>query len=257
MKNIMLKSAVILALGVAPGVSFAQTEMPKKNLSQQSEGQMQKPAESSSGEQGAATTGQQTEGQAGAAPLKEGQQPDRQTQGSADEGTNSQRLKTDQQTEDSTGTRQLKRDDQQSEDRAETPEEQDSGQQGVTRQKTTDPTDTQDGGTAGTREETPDNKAVEMESEPSTETTGSVNVTTEQQTEIKQVITETKVEPVRDVDFDVNVGVKIPQTVELQPLPPRIIKVVPRYEDYRYFLLADGRIVIVDPDTLEIVLVIA
>jgi hypothetical protein len=43
----------------------------------------------------------------------------------------------------------------------------------------------------------------------------------------------------------------------LQRLPPRIIKLVPRYEGYRYFVLADGRIVIVDPDALEIVVIIA
>ncbi|WP_417020922.1 DUF1236 domain-containing protein [Candidatus Phyllobacterium onerii] len=93
-------------------------------------------------------------------------------------------------------------------------------------------------------------------SQTSNETTGSVNVTAEQKTKIKQVITETKAEPVRDVNFEVNVGVAVPRTVELQPLP-RIVKLVPRYEGYRYFLLVDGRIVIVDPDSLEIVLVIA
>ena len=50
------------------------------------------------------------------------------------------------------------------------------------------------------------------------------------------------------MNFEMNVGTRIPQTVELHPLPPRIVKIVPRYEGYRYFLLADGRIIIVDPD---------
>jgi len=257
MKNILLKSAIILALGVAPGVSFAQTEMPKKKLNQ-TEGQMQKPAEQGSGKQGATSTmGQQTEGQAGANRLKKGQQADHQMQGSAGESTSSQHRKMDQQTEESTGTRQLKRQSQQGENKAEAPKKQDSSQQGTTEQKTTGQTGTQSEDTAGTRKEAPDSKAVETQNKPSSETTGSVNVTTEQQTEIKQVITETKAEPVRDVNFDINVGVTVPETVELQPLPPRIVKIVPRYEGYRYFLLADGRIVIVDPDTLEIVLIIA
>lgn len=30
-------------------------------------------------------------------------------------------------------------------------------------------------------------------------------------------------------------------------MPPRIIKIVPQYEHYRFFMLEDGRIVIVDP----------
>jgi hypothetical protein len=34
------------------------------------------------------------------------------------------------------------------------------------------------------------------------------------------------------------------------------VKIVPQYEGYRFFILADGRIIIVDPDTLEIVYII-
>jgi hypothetical protein len=63
------------------------------------------------------------------------------------------------------------------------------------------------------------------------------------------------VEPV-DVDFDVNVGVAVPRTVTLRPLPPRVIEIVPAYRDYEYFVLADGRIVIVEPDTLKIVYIL-
>jgi hypothetical protein len=90
---------------------------------------------------------------------------------------------------------------------------------------------------------------------PSTETTGSIDINTEQRTEITQVIREEKVEPV-DVDFDVNVGVAVPRTVTLRPLPPRVIEIVPAYRDYEYFVLADGRIVIVEPDTLKIVYIL-
>ncbi|TIU54111.1 MAG: DUF1236 domain-containing protein, partial [Mesorhizobium sp.] len=39
-------------------------------------------------------------------------------------------------------------------------------------------------------------------------------------------------------------------------LPARIVKIVPAYEYYEYFVLADGRIVIVDPDTYKIVLIL-
>jgi Protein of unknown function (DUF1236) len=89
----------------------------------------------------------------------------------------------------------------------------------------------------------------------SNETTASINVTDQQRTEIKQVITETKVEPAQ-VDFDVNVGVAIPKKVHLYKLPPRIVKLVPSYEGYEYFVLADGRIVIVEPDTMKVVYIL-
>jgi hypothetical protein len=90
----------------------------------------------------------------------------------------------------------------------------------------------------------------------SNETTASINVTTEQQTEMRQVITETKVEPAQ-VDFDVTVGVAVPKTVHLHRLPARVVKLVPAYEGYEYFVLADGRIVIVEPDTLKIVYILS
>src|SRR5262249_52044335 len=94
------------------------------------------------------------------------------------------------------------------------------------------------------------------QSAPSHETTGSINITTRQRTEVRQVFTTERVEPAR-VDFDVNVGVRVPRTVTLHRLPPRVVELVPAYEHYEYFMLADGRIVIVKPDTLEVVYVLS
>ncbi|MBY5361219.1 DUF1236 domain-containing protein [Rhizobium leguminosarum] len=45
--------------------------------------------------------------------------------------------------------------------------------------------------------------------------------------------------------------------IRLEPLPPRIVEIVPQYKAYRFFLLADGRIVIVDPSAFTIVYIIA
>lgn len=89
----------------------------------------------------------------------------------------------------------------------------------------------------------------------SNETTASIDVTTEQRTEIRNVIVESDAKPV-DVDFDVDVGVVVPRAVELRPLPPRIVEIVPAYRSYKYILLADGRILIVEPASLKIVYVI-
>jgi hypothetical protein len=104
-----------------------------------------------------------------------------------------------------------------------------------------------------------DNTGASNEKTGSVQKNGGVNVkvTSEQKTEIRQVIKTQDVQPVEHVTFDVDVGVAIPHTIHLHRLPPRIVKIVPEYESYEYFVLADGRIVIVDPDTYEIVYIIA
>ncbi|PSJ56141.1 DUF1236 domain-containing protein [Kumtagia ephedrae] len=93
------------------------------------------------------------------------------------------------------------------------------------------------------------------EDKPSTETTGSIDISSEQKVEIRNAIRQADVKPI-DVDFEVNVGVAVPTTVELRPLPPRIIEIVPDYRGYEYFVLADGRIIIVEPDSHRIVYVL-
>lgn len=90
---------------------------------------------------------------------------------------------------------------------------------------------------------------------PSNETTGSINISAEQKTEVRNILVQNKVEPA-NVNFDVNVGVAVPTTVRLHPLPPRIVEIVPAYRGYEYFVLADGRIIIVDPSTHEIVYIL-
>ena len=92
-------------------------------------------------------------------------------------------------------------------------------------------------------------------------TTGAIKapaeITTEQRTEIRTVVKEVHVEPVTHIDFEINIGVAVPRTVVLHPLPRRIVEIVPAYEGYEFFILADGTIVIVEPSTFKIVYVIA
>src|SRR5688572_8360912 len=87
---------------------------------------------------------------------------------------------------------------------------------------------------------------------------GDDEVTAEQKTEVRRVISEVQVEPVEldDIDVDISVGVAVPRTIRVQPLPPRIVEIVPEFEDYVFFVLADGRIIILEPDTYEIVYVL-
>lgn len=91
----------------------------------------------------------------------------------------------------------------------------------------------------------------------SNEVTGSVNVniTTEQRTEVRNVIVETKVETIKPT-FTVSIGTAVPRTVKLHKLPPRVVKIVPAYANYDYIVLADERIVIIDPTSYEIVYIL-
>jgi len=93
------------------------------------------------------------------------------------------------------------------------------------------------------------------------QTTGSTNasadITDEQRTEIRSSFHEHHVKPVAHVDFDINVGVAVPTTIVLHPVPTRIVEIVPAYRGYEYFELADGTIVIVDPGSHAIVYVLA
>jgi hypothetical protein len=116
-------------------------------------------------------------------------------------------------------------------------------------------------GTASTAEEGTNKtegtaSTTEGENDVSRETTASVDINTEQRTEIRNIIVESAPEPA-DIDIDVSVGVEVPRTVTLRPLPPRVIEIVPQYERYQFFVLADGRIIIVDPNTYEIVFILA
>lgn len=104
----------------------------------------------------------------------------------------------------------------------------------------------------GAEQQDPDRAATDR---PSSETTGSIDISTEQKTEIRNVLVESRVKPA-DIDVDVSVGVAVPQTVELHPLPPRIVEIVPAYRGYEYFVLADGRIIIVEPATQEVVYIL-
>jgi hypothetical protein len=60
-----------------------------------------------------------------------------------------------------------------------------------------------------------------------------------------------------DIDIDVSIGVAVPRTVVLHPVPVDIVEIVPAFRHYRYFVLANGEIVIVDPATFVVVYVLA
>jgi hypothetical protein len=81
-------------------------------------------------------------------------------------------------------------------------------------------------------------------------------LSTEQRTQITSVIRDEHVAPVNNVNFSISVGTRIPREgIELHALPSRVVTIYPEWRTYRYVLVKD-EIVIVNPDTYEIVAVL-
>jgi hypothetical protein len=54
-------------------------------------------------------------------------------------------------------------------------------------------------------------------------------------------------------DFQPTAGSAVPGSVTLHPVPETVVEAVPEIRDYRYFVLADKRIVIVEPQEMRVV----
>ena len=80
-------------------------------------------------------------------------------------------------------------------------------------------------------------------------------LSTEQRTQITSAIKETRVQPVTNVNFSVSVGTKVPRDVTFHTLPERVVTIYPEWRRYKYILVKE-QIVIVDPNTYEIVAVL-
>jgi len=87
-----------------------------------------------------------------------------------------------------------------------------------------------------------------------------VTLSSEQRSRIREAILQQHNRPrTARADFDVRVGGRIPRDrlrfVDLEPLPQTIVQVEPAWQGYLYFLIGD-EIVVVDPDSLEIVAIL-
>ena len=83
----------------------------------------------------------------------------------------------------------------------------------------------------------------------------SVTLSSEQKTRIKEVVGHNSSARVDRVDFSLSVGTRVPRTVHLVVLPEDIVRIVPQFRGYLYIIVRD-EIVILDPDTLEIVAIL-
>ncbi len=102
---------------------------------------------------------------------------------------------------------------------------------------------------------TSDTKAGSASTTGNAATSATVAPPTEKRTQITNAIRQEKVEEVRNVNFNISVGVTVPATVRVHPVPTRVIEIYPQWRGYD-FILVNGRYVILRPQTHEIVYII-
>jgi hypothetical protein len=83
----------------------------------------------------------------------------------------------------------------------------------------------------------------------------SVQLTEERRTKIHDTIIRRSEGRVDNPTFQLSVGTRVPRTVHVYDVPDDVVTIVPEYRGYKYIIVRD-ELVILDPDTLEIVAVI-
>jgi hypothetical protein len=105
------------------------------------------------------------------------------------------------------------------------------------------------------------NKAAETKSTTEkTQTTGqagaNAKLSTEQRTKITTVIKNQHVESVKNVNFSISVGTRVPREgVHFYPVPTEVVTIYPEWRGYE-FIMVNGQIIIIEPSSYEIVAVI-
>jgi Protein of unknown function (DUF1236) len=102
----------------------------------------------------------------------------------------------------------------------------------------------------------PDSKsAAETRSQTVGQAGAGAKLSSEQRTKITTVIRDQHIAPVTNVNFSISVGTRVPRDVSFHPLPAEIVTIYPDWRGYEFILVRD-QIVVVDPQTFEIVAVI-
>lgn len=113
------------------------------------------------------------------------------------------------------------------------------------------------GTTSGTTGGTAGNASGTANTTGSTTSSTNINVTSEQRTEITRAFSSVDVRPMNDVNFTVNVGTVVPDTVvtHLQACPSEVVRILQGLPECRYVVVRD-QVVIIEPKTRRIVTVI-
>jgi hypothetical protein len=100
------------------------------------------------------------------------------------------------------------------------------------------------------------NKSTTEKSTTTGQAGANAKLSTEQRTKITSVIRSQHVSSVNNVNFSISVGTRVPREgVEFHVLPADVVAVYPQWRGYKFIVVHD-EIVIIDPNTYEIVEVI-
>lgn len=100
-----------------------------------------------------------------------------------------------------------------------------------------------------------ESKGVDSKSQTVGQAGAGAKLSGEQRTKISTVIRNQHVAPVTNVNFSISVGSRVPRDVAFHPLPTEIVTIYPDWRGYE-FILVNGQIIVVDPQSFEIVAVI-
>ena len=105
------------------------------------------------------------------------------------------------------------------------------------------------------------NKAAETNKSTTEKTTtgqagANAKLSTEQRTKITTVIRNQHVESVKNVNFSISVGTRVPREgVRFNPVPTEVVTIYPEWRGYE-FIEVNGQIIIIEPSSYEIVAVL-
>lgn len=241
MTNRFMMSVAAAALIAGTGFANAQGGMGRESPSggtateQKSDMKSQQSEQKSMG----AEKSQRTEDQKGGQDMKAEGREGRQDKNMKAEGKEDRGGSKAEQKGQTTGQGTMQRDQSTTQGRDQTtPQSRDQKAQGQQ-----DRTQTQ-GGAAGTSQTTTTGQAG-----------AGAKLSAEQRTQITSVIKEQRVQPATNVNFAISVGTRVPRDVTFYTLPERVVTIYPEWRSYKYILVKE-QIVIVDPNTYEIVAVL-
>ncbi|UPK39935.1 DUF1236 domain-containing protein [Bradyrhizobium sp. 186] len=111
-------------------------------------------------------------------------------------------------------------------------------------------------GHQGSQSQTQTQTGIERSQTTTGQAGAAAKLSTEQRTQITSVIREEKVAPAANVNFNISVGTRVPREgITLHALPSRVVTIYPEWRTYKYILVKE-EIVIINPDTYEIVAVL-
>jgi hypothetical protein len=123
------------------------------------------------------------------------------------------------------------------------------------RGKTDENAQTQERGRTEEKTQTQDRSRTQENAGRSEERSGKtpVRISENQRTQIKSIVLRNRdVARVDNAHFSVAVGARVPRDIHVVALPVDIVTIVPEYRGYDYIVVGD-QILIIDPQTLEIV----